>query len=74
MAQISKYATDLHILPESIEERNDIEEFLDSIDRSFLWQYSDVKGQSWYGQRFIEVPFGWGLELPGITINKDTQR
>ena len=61
-----KYAThglgnglnDLYILPENNQEK----EIILSVIKSrgvplWQWSYSYVKGQSWYGKQFIEIPF-----------------
>jgi len=53
---------DLYILPNSPEEANKIVGFLKSIDHRFNWSMANVEGHKWYGKRFIEVPFGMGLE------------
>lgn len=48
---------DLYILPETEEEANKIVEFLEANNLNFYWTRADVKGNDWYGNTFIEVPF-----------------
>jgi hypothetical protein len=49
---------DLYILPDSPEEARKITDYVRSINCSYSWSVSDVKGQDWYGKAFIEIPFG----------------
>ena len=39
------HETDLLILPETLKELN------------YQWQFSDVKGQSWYNKQYMDIPF-----------------
>ena len=53
---------DLYILPENELERKQILKFLKTrCTMSYQWSISDVKGQEWFGKKFIEVPFGASL-------------
>lgn len=62
--QYDKHETDLYILPESKEERQKIIFILenDFVMWNWLWQFSNVKGNSWCGKHFIEIPFGIDLK------------
>lgn len=49
---------DLYLLPESREENSKIMMYLRTNGINYRCQYSDVEGQEWYGNVFIELPFG----------------
>lgn len=53
----SRHESDLYILPANASQSKLIEAFLKESKISFCLAYSDVKGQTWYGKKFIEVPF-----------------
>ncbi len=56
--QTNIHETDLQILPETESEKAKIMQFLKSKGCYCLAHlYSDTKGQSWYGKKFIEVAF-----------------
>lgn len=60
--QISKHETDILLLPETKQETNQLKEFVKKCGyKSHSWQLSNVKGQSWYGKLFLEIPFGIDL-------------
>lgn len=53
---------DLYILPDDAAEGDCIVRYLKARGMGFQWSHSDVEGQEWYGKRFIEIPFGEGME------------
>lgn len=53
---------DLYVLPESKDEEKAIINHLNKIGRGYRFSFSDVMGQSWYGQTFIEITFGESLQ------------
>lgn len=53
---------DLYILPDDHAEAERITQYLFSRGMPHHWSASDVEGQDWYGRRFIEIPFGEGME------------
>ena len=55
--KFNNHETDLYILPESESESRRVIEVLDSIPLGYEVSRSDVKGQPWYGKKFIDVPF-----------------
>jgi hypothetical protein len=55
--QLDNYDTDLLILPETDKEYRIIKNHLFSNDINFHESRSNIENQSWYGKRFIEVPF-----------------
>lgn len=63
---------DLYILPSSPEEAAKIIEFLKIKNHMFQWSNANVKGHSWYGKRFIEIPFGESLkpEIEQLVMSK----
>jgi len=60
--KLHTYNTDLYILPETSRERHLLQVYRDNLKQNknivSLWQFSDVKGQDWYGKQFLEIPFG----------------
>lgn len=66
----SFHESDLYILPENQEEEKVVVEFLKERGWKFEQQTSDVRGQDWYGKRFINIPFGKNL-LPEIQDRVD---
>lgn len=51
---------DLYVLPDTQEESRKIWEYLRDNGISFSLTRSDVRGQSWFGKYFFDVPFGEG--------------
>ena len=49
---------DLYVLPEDKKERLRIAEYLKGKGVHFEYNYSNIKGQDWYGKIFIIIPFG----------------
>lgn len=70
--QYDRHETDLYILPETMKEEGQIETILKYKFPSWHWHksVSDVKGQSWYNQEFIEIPFGIDLKEEIISLMK----
>jgi len=70
--QYDNHETDLYILPESEEERQKIIFILENyfVMWDWNWQYSNVKGNSWYGKHFIDMPFGIDLKDQIISLMK----
>lgn len=60
--QFSKHYSDLYVLPNDKKEEKKIIDFLKKIKWNWQLSYSDVKGQGWYGKRFIIIHFGSHLE------------
>lgn len=60
--QVSYHYTDVQILPETNEERQNIINWAKSRgiynSVSFEQHISNVKGQDWYGKLFFTLPFG----------------
>lgn len=57
--ELQHYCADLQILPRSQEQLIEIMAFIKGGDWRPIIYRSDVKGQSWYGRAFIEVPFAY---------------
>lgn len=51
------HETDLHVLPETQKERNNLQSYMETKKIGYCWQYSNVKGQDWYGKQFMDIPF-----------------
>lgn len=70
--QFDKHETDLYILPETQEERKRIYNLLETKFSTWFWSMakSNVKGQSWEGKMFFDIPFGIYLKEEIISLMK----
>ena len=55
------YSSDLHVLPTEEVSLSDIRDF---VMEKFNWCqcpmfFANVEGHDWYGQQFLEIPFGY---------------
>ena len=56
--QVSGHASDIYILPKDEEQREALMVWLKEQGVVYHFSLSDVEGQSWFGKRFFEIPFG----------------
>lgn len=48
---------DLYILPESVDEHNNLKRYLDRKGIRYTMENADVEGSEWFGKVFFELPF-----------------
>lgn len=66
--KIDSHETDLYVLPESDKEQIAIIKYLTFSNIYWKYSFSNVKGQSWQGKCFIEIPFRIDLKESLQTI------
>jgi len=71
--EFNTYVTDLYILPQTQREQHNLQNYLQTKKINYEWSYSDVKGQSWYGKIFVEIPFGIDLKNDIIEYSNITK-